>query len=94
MAPDDDFELGELKAVFFVRDFAGRPDSVEETPATPGARGRKIQVTFRDGEVMVGTTLNYQAIGSGFFLAPLDPKSNNVRCFVVNSAVQDAHFVA
>ena len=80
----------ELKAVFFVRDFTGnfqydeRKNYLEEEKPS----GRKIEVTFKDGEVMVGTTLGYDPSRPGFFLFPADPKSNNIRVFAVSTAVK------
>src|SRR5262249_5355836 len=56
-------QLAEVKALFFVHDFAGKPrpqkDPTELPPPRPGA-GRGIRVMFRDGEILVGTTHGYQ----------------------------------
>lgn len=82
--------LRELKAVFFVRDFAGtpgRPRRQEFDPAKP-LMGRKIRVVFKDGELLVGTTHGYQPGRSGFFVVPADPDSNNTRCFVIAAATE------
>jgi hypothetical protein len=81
--------LRHLKAVFFVHDFAGAPVNVEPTPT---ARGRNIVVTFTDGEVLTGTTLNYTMDGLGFFLSPHEQHGNNVRIFAVTEAVQHVQF--
>jgi hypothetical protein len=84
--------LADLKAVFFVKDFAGRPE-YNEVKAFDTARplsGRKIRVVFTDGEEMVGVTQGYQPDRPGFFVTPADPGSNNLRCFVVSSAVREA----
>ena len=81
---------GELKAIFFVRDFRGNPrhhNSNRFDPARP-AQGRKIRVVFADGEVLVGTTQGYQPDRPGFFLVPADPASNNERCFVLAAATR------
>ncbi|MGA2518354.1 MAG: hypothetical protein ABSG44_17630 [Thermodesulfobacteriota bacterium] len=53
--------LNELKAVFFVRDFVGNFQYNERKEYIPEDKpsGRKIEVTFVDGEVLVGTTLGY-----------------------------------
>ncbi|MBN2246011.1 MAG: hypothetical protein JW755_09220, partial [Candidatus Aminicenantes bacterium] len=81
--------LKELKAVFFVRDFVGNFQYNERKEYLEGDKpsGRKIEVTFKDGEVLVGTTLGYDPSRPGFFLFPADPKSNNVRVFAVTTAV-------
>jgi len=87
--------LGELKAIFFVRDFTGNPKHVERKKLTPGERtqGRLMEVTCRDGEVIVGTTTGYDPKRPGFFLFPIDPTANNERIFVVASAVRTARFI-
>jgi hypothetical protein len=82
----------ELKALFFVHDFAGKPrpqkDPIEPQPSLPGA-GRGIRVMFRDGEILVGTTHGYQPGRLGFFVVPADADSNNERCFIISSATHE-----
>jgi len=87
--------LDELKAVFFVRDFTGNAKHVEKKRLSPGERtqGRLMEVTCKDGEVIVGTTTGYDPKRPGFFLFPIDPSANNLRVFVVTSAVQTARFL-
>jgi hypothetical protein len=82
--------VNQLKAVFVVRDFLGNPQYAERKKYIEGEDpfGVKVEVTFADGEVMVGSTLSYNPKRPGFFLLPADPKSNNVRVFVVSSAVK------
>ena len=87
-------QVGELKAIFFVKTFEGNPQHDEnDDPAqgTPG--GRRIRVVFKDGEVIVGTTQGYDRSRPGFFVIPLDKACNNERCFVVASATQEVTFV-
>ena len=87
-------KVSDLKAVFFVKDFAGNADYNEvKTFGDSRPQGRRIQVEFQDGEVLVGTTTGYQPERTGFFLVPADPKSNNDRCFVVSSAVKQVQFI-
>jgi hypothetical protein len=87
--------LKELKAVFFVRDFVGNFQYNERKEYLEGDKpsGRKIEVTFKDGEVLVGTTLGYDPSRPGFFLFPADPKSNNVRVFAVTTAVKKVRYL-
>ncbi len=80
----------DLKAVFVVRDFIGdslyneRKEYIEgENPS-----GKKVEVTFADGEVLVGSTLGYDTRRQGFFIFPADPKSNNIRVYAVSSGVK------
>ena len=84
--------LANLKAVFFVRDFQGNPEYSERKTFFGRTPGRRIHVTFTDGEVLVGTTLGYRAGGTGFFITPADPRANNVRVFVVSGAVRQVRF--
>jgi hypothetical protein len=80
-----------LKAVFVVRDFHGNPQFEERNFYMEGENppGLKLEVTFADGEVMVGSTvLNYDPKRQGNFIIPADPNSNNLRVFAVSSAVK------
>jgi hypothetical protein len=85
--------LSQLKALFFVREFEGNPGHVEEKQFITRPLGRKIEVTFRDGEVLVGSTLNYRPDGQGFFVQPADPRSNNLRVFVTHAVIRQIRFV-
>jgi hypothetical protein len=86
-------DLSRLKAVCFVRDLDGDPAYVEQHTFETSPHGRKIEITFLDGDVIVGSTLNYQPEGSGFFLCPADPRSNNLRIFVVCASIRHARFI-
>lgn len=79
--------LEDVKAIFFVRDFAGDADykaSVEFVPGSPRA-GRPVTVTFEDGEIIRGRVLNLAEDRPGFFVFPADPRDNNEKVFVVRS---------
>jgi hypothetical protein len=77
-------ELKDVKAVFFVAEFDGNPQYHERLLMDLPMHGRKIEVTFRDGEKIVGRTEGYSPQRPGFFMLPADPKSNNIRIFVVS----------
>jgi hypothetical protein len=77
-----------LKALFFVRDLDGDSAYVEEKTFEQPTHGTRVEVTFHDGEVIVGTTLGYRADAQNFFLSPVDPRGNNLRVFVLMSAVR------
>jgi hypothetical protein len=79
--------LNELKALFFVKDFAGDP-SRPAAPEVAQAPGKKVEVTFPDGEQLVGFTVAYNPKNLGFFVQPANPASNNERIFVVNGNVK------
>ncbi len=78
----------ELKAVFFVKDFTGdaayneKKDFMDDQHPT----GRKVEVRFADGEVLVGSTLGYDPNRIGFFVTPADPRSNSLRVFVISAS--------
>lgn len=85
----------DLKAVFFVRDFGGNAQYNERRQFAEAERpsGRKVEVTFVDGEVLVGSTMGYDPQRPGFFCFPADPQSNNLRVFVVSSALKQVRFL-
>jgi hypothetical protein len=76
-------QMKDLKAIFFARDFVGNREHHESQELTSQNQGRKTEVTFRDGEKLVGTTDAYNPQKVGFFLIPADPRSNNLRVFVI-----------
>ena len=83
--------MSQLKAIFFVHDLEGDP-ARRPSEDTAIEFGRRIEVTFEDGEVLAGTTLSYSADGRGFFVTPLDTAGNNVRIFVAPGAVRHVKF--
>ena len=92
-AEEKPFEIytKDLKALFFVKDFLGNPHYVnrnEFDPKHPPV-GLKIRVEFKDGEVLVGTSTEYQPGRSGFFILPADVDSNNELCYVVVAATKE-----
>ena len=85
--------FSELKAVFFVRSLAGSkdhsPPRKEFMEKEMEARGLvKVKITFFDGEVFLGTTNGYNPERKGFFISPLEQDSNNVRVYIITSAVK------
>ena len=81
--------MKDLKAVFFVRDFAGDPDHSEPTAfdGAPRPAAHKVRVEFFDGELLCGYTTMADLHELGFFFVPVDPESNNVRVFAALAAV-------
>lgn len=88
-----EIDLKDLKALFFVKDFRGDSRYRESKKIDDGKPGRKIEVTFSDGEKIVGTTQGYNPKTKGFFVFPADAKSNSMRIFVVNWNVRDVKFL-
>ncbi len=86
--------LEPLKAVFFVKSLEGNP-AHKERMTFEGVKGtgRRVMVTFVDGETIAGLTTGYSPERQGFFLIPVDPESNNLRIYVLNSAVRKLEWV-
>ncbi len=84
--------LESVKAIFFVKDFAGDSAYTEskafgdDEPYRPG----RVAFHMEDGEVLSGVVEDYQPDSAGFFLTPVDSRSNNVRCFVGAAAITRA----
>jgi len=87
--------IRDLKAVFFVRDFVGDPNHMDRKNFSDGvdAAGILLQVTFKDGEVIIGSTLSYDPQRPGFFILPADAKGNNLGIFVVSHSVIQVIYV-
>jgi hypothetical protein len=85
--------IARLKAVFFVKDLRGDQSRVDVQTFDHEPRGRKVQVTFRDGEVMTGSTLGYKPNEQGFFVVPANKRGNNVRAYVVTAAIRHIRII-
>jgi hypothetical protein len=87
-------ELGDCKAIFFVKTHEGdrkaREELRKDVPISRvGAlRGQKMKIIFNDGEEMFASSEAYNPARLGFFAYPLDPRTNNLRIFVVNGNVR------
>jgi len=83
-----------LKAVFFVKTFEGNRFHMDSHGfGRVKGHGRRLNVTFRDGESLSGFTMGYNSSKPGFFMVPTDPDSNNSRIFVVNAAIHKLEWV-
>jgi hypothetical protein len=94
--------IDELKALFFVHSLEGDPKYRERKVFGISERiGHKIYMRFTDGESMLGFVKGdvpwekgfYRSSpenrSSGFFMAPVDSGSNNIKIFVIASAIRD-----
>ncbi len=92
----------ELKALFFVKTFSGYREYVEKKAfGIRENRGRKVYVKFSDKESLMGFIegrlpwdrgYKLSALGKkakGFFIVPADGNSNNLKVFVIGSAIND-----
>lgn len=82
-----EIHCSDLKAVFFVKTLDGNKDHVEKNDFhgvdDVELRGLKVKVEFADGEVIRGTSFGYSRNRKGFFVVPVDPRSNNERIYVI-----------
>lgn len=82
--------IGELKAVFFVKDARQRGAELHmQAPVDDDSiQGSALaRVEFFDGEIIRGRIQHYSVADRGFFLYPSSPDTNNERIFVVASAL-------
>ena len=88
--PTVELRTKQMKALFFVREFAGNHErrSIRGFIAGPSetAQGKKLAVRFKDGELLCGYSLSYSTDRDGFFMFPSDFGSNNLRVYVVISS--------
>ena len=88
-----DVRVADLKAVFFVKTAEGNPDYREKTRFEEvegkALHGIKIKVVFKDGEVTRGISMGYSKAKKGFFVIPIDPRSNNERIYVVAGSASE-----
>jgi hypothetical protein len=83
--------LADLKALFFVKEFEGNPKYRTSTGTDrTSLLEQQVRVRFRDGEVLRGTSPSRDHGGAGFFLIPMDPRSNNRRIYVVTANVAES----
>jgi len=83
-----EIRLEQLKAIFFVKDYDGNKDHVKAYGDRIAGYGRKLKVSFLDGETIIGYTRRYAPDRQGFYIVPADLKGNNERVFVVRSATK------
>ena len=90
-----DVSLSELKGLFFVKDFRGDRRHVKSNAFHPGhvQPGKRIQIRFKDGELLLGVTQGFQPNRPGFFVLPADPAGNSDRCFVVTAATKEVRLL-
>jgi hypothetical protein len=46
-------------------------------------------VRFKDGELLCGYSLTFSADREGFFMFPADPRSNNIRIYVMTASTAE-----
>ena len=85
----EDVGLEDVKAVFFVHDFAGATDrrDLRFHDHLPATQCLWVRVRFDDGETIEGLINNSQdfVVGDGFLMAPTDTLGNNWLIYVLKS---------
>ena len=88
-----DVKVEELNAICFVKDYQGNKNHKDAYSDVVAGGGRKVQVTFIDGETLIGYTQGYSPNRSGFFVIPADLQNNNDRIYVITSATEKVSFL-
>jgi len=70
---------GNVKAIFFMLPSGEQP---------PQASGTRVQITFSDGRQISGLAPDYSPGAAGFFVLPLDARTNTARVWVYRAAVR------
>ncbi|MEK6681724.1 MAG: hypothetical protein AABY79_07135 [Nitrospirota bacterium] len=82
-------DVANIKAIFFVRDLEGNKDYQERLDMAREGFGDRVEVTFDDGEHIVGYAKDHSAKQNGFILYPADSNSNNYIVGVFHSSIKD-----
>ena len=85
-------DLNKLKAIFFLIDPEGEAGATATRPITAVQR-RRLEVLFKDGERLEGTTEGYSKDRLGFFMVPEDPTGKILRVFVINTNVKEVKWI-
>jgi len=94
---EQNIQLDELKAIFYVKSFEGNKDYSEKKSFTKTSqKGNKILVRFKDGERLTGYLEGdvpwqrgffLESRKGGFFIIPSDDQTNNIKVFVISTSV-------
>lgn len=88
--------LGQVKVVCFVRNlFTTGVTRNRETPPIQfnAPAGRRVEMSFRDGERLAGVVDLKEPPSRGFFLTPLNPQANSIRIYVNPAEIVGFRFV-
>jgi hypothetical protein len=87
--------IEEMKALFYVKDYIGNRDFVAMRNFEEAhQKERKAIAHFNDGEEIWGFVGHGADEGeAGFFFYPVDKRDNNIRIFVVRSALKELRLV-
>ncbi len=68
-----------MKAIFFM---------LASGESAPSSLGTKVRVTFGDGRQVAGMSPDYSPSAVGFFVVPLESRTNTGRIWVYRDAVR------
>ena len=85
-------QVAQMEALYFLRD-GNEGTRTNSTASVSVAHGRQIEVTLSNGDIIVGSTLNYRRDGSGFFIHPSDPNSEYSRIFLTSAGIRHVRFL-
>ena len=87
--------LSDMKALFYVKDYIGNRDFVARRQFDEAHRAaRRAIISFHDGEEMWGVLgEGVDEDSTGFFFFPADKRDNNIRVFVVRTAMKELRLV-
>lgn len=84
-------DLEGLKSLFFVKTYGGRSSYNERKDfEIANEFGRRATIRFYDGEELWGYVLAAELSDPerrGFFFFPVDPESNNLKLYILRSAI-------
>ena len=83
-------QTDDMKALFYVKDYFGNRDfNARRAFSDAVASGKRAVITFKDGEEIWGYLGegSEEDSGLGFFFSPADKDDNNIRIFVIRSAL-------
>ena len=89
----EDVNIEGIKSIFFVKDLNGNKEHKKNYKDNIPGGGKKIQVEFNDGEIIVGYVLGYSPERQGFFMTPADVGGNNLRIYALAAAVKNTQFL-
>ncbi len=85
------FQLKEVKALFFVKDFQGDPEyqEIRFLNRKQGSDAVWVRIRFGDGETLEGRVENnlHLVAAPGFFLWPSDSETNNECAYIPKEAL-------
>jgi hypothetical protein len=88
--------LDDMKALFYVKDYIGNRDFVARREFGEAQQEkRRAIVFFQDGEEIWGILgEGADEESAGFFFYPADKRDNNLRIFIVRSAMKELRLVS